>query len=105
MNCLVAVIDGFVLFSTGMRITAFDFCAPVNMVCVIMSCWEIDIESLSAVHDKQCTVRKSPYLAGFETRSLAYKAKLLGLKHYCASLFPFDYLVMLKKKKIRTIQL
>ena len=34
MNCLVAVINGLVLFSTGMRITAFDFCALVNMVCV-----------------------------------------------------------------------
>ena len=72
MNCLVSVINGFVLFSTGMGITAFDVCAPVNMVCVIM----IDIESLSAVHDKPCTVRKSPYLAGFEPRSLACKAKL-----------------------------
>ena len=70
MNCLVAVINGFVLFS------AFDVCAPVNMVCVIMSCWEIDIECLSAVHDKTCTVRKSPYLAGFEPRSLPCKAKL-----------------------------
>ena len=47
MNCLVSVINGFVLFSTGMGITAFDFCAPVNMVCVKMSL--IDIESLSAV--------------------------------------------------------
>ena len=78
MNCLVAVINGLVLFSTGMRITAFDFCAPANMVCVIMSGWEIDIESLCAVHDKlskPCTVRKSPYLAGFEPKSLACKAK------------------------------
>ena len=49
MNCFVAVINGFVLFSTGMGITAFDFCVPVNMVCVIMSCWEIDIENFSAV--------------------------------------------------------
>ena len=57
MNCLVAVINGFVLFSTGMRITALNFCAPVNMVCVIMSCWEIGIESLSAVinHDSIST--------------------------------------------------
>ena len=53
MNCLVTIINGFVLFSTGMRITAFDFCAPVNMVCVIISCWENDIESLFAVHDVQ----------------------------------------------------
>ena len=44
MNCLVAVINDFAWFSTGMRITAFDFCAPVSMVCAIMSCWEIDIE-------------------------------------------------------------
>ena len=73
---LVAVINDFVLFSTGMRITAFDFCAPFNMVCAIMSCWEFDIESLSAVHNKPCTVRKSPYLAGLEPRSLACKAKL-----------------------------
>ena len=76
MNCLIAVINGFVLFSTGMRITAYDFYAPVNMVCVIMSCWEMAIESLSAVYDKPCTVRRSPYLAGFELRSLACKAKL-----------------------------
>ena len=75
MNFLVAVINGFVLFSTGMRITAFVLCAPVSMVCVIMSCWEIDIEGLSAIHDK-CTVRKKSYLAGFEPRSLACKAKL-----------------------------
>ena len=92
MNCLVAVSNGLVLFSTGMRIIAFDFCAPVNMVCVIMSCWEIDIESLSA------------HIAGFEPRSLACKAKLYGFKYYCGSLFPFDYLVMLTKK-LRTTQL
>ena len=99
MNCLVTVINGFILFSTCMRITAFDFCATVNMVCVIMSCWVIDIESLSAVHDdKPSTVRKSPYQAGFEHRSLRWKAKLLDFMHYCASLFPFDYLAMLKKK-------
>ena len=59
MECLVAVINGFVLFSRGMRITVFDFCAPVNMICVTMSCWEINIESLSAVHVKQCTVKES----------------------------------------------
>ena len=57
---LVTVINGFVLFSTGMRITTFDFCAPVNKVFVIMSCWEFDIESPSAVHDnskkKCCTM-------------------------------------------------
>ena len=53
-----------------MRITAFDFCVPVNMACVIMSCWEIEIESISVVHDKR------PYLAGFEPISLACKAKL-----------------------------
>ena len=77
MNLLVTVIiNGFVLFSTGMRITAFDFFVPLNMVCVIMSCWEIDIENLSDVHDKSRTVRKHPYLAGFEPRSLAGKAKL-----------------------------
>ena len=69
MNCLFAVINGFILFSTGMLITAIDFCAPVNMVCVIMSCCEIDIESLFAV-------QKSQYLAGFEPRSLSCKAKL-----------------------------
>ena len=63
-----------------MRITAFDFCAPVDIVCVIMSCWKIDIESLSAIHDKTCTVRKIPYLAGFEPSSLACKAKLQGQK-------------------------
>ena len=40
---------GFVLFSTVMRITAFVVCVPVNMVCAIMSCWEIDIENFSAV--------------------------------------------------------
>ena len=28
---------------------AFDFCVPVNMVCAIMSCWEIDIENVLAV--------------------------------------------------------
>ena len=49
MNCLVAVINGFVLFSTGMRIIAFDFCVPVNMIFVMMSCWEIDIGNFSAV--------------------------------------------------------
>ena len=76
MNCLVAVINGFVLFSTDMRITTFDFCSPVNMVCIIMSYWEIDIEGLSAVYDKPCAVRKSPFPAGFEPRSLACKAKL-----------------------------
>ena len=47
MNDLVAVINGFVLFSTGMRITGFALCVPVNMVCVMMSCWEIDIENFS----------------------------------------------------------
>ena len=35
------------------------------MACVIMSCFEFDIESLSAVHDTPFTVRKSPYLAGY----------------------------------------
>ena len=35
MYCLVAVINGFVLLSTGMRITAFGFCVPVNMVCAM----------------------------------------------------------------------
>ena len=59
-----------------MRITAFEFCATVNMVCVIMSCWGVDIESLSAVHDKPYTVRESPYLGGFEPLSFACKAKL-----------------------------
>ena len=49
MNCLVAIINGLVLFSTGMRITAFDFCVPVNIVCTIMSFWETDIENFSAV--------------------------------------------------------
>ena len=49
MNCLVAVMNGFVLFSTGMHITAFDFGVPVNMVCAIVSCWEIDIENFSDV--------------------------------------------------------
>ena len=89
MVCIVAVINGFVLFATDMHlfvsyahvnlchffssfwcrglaaastcgsswtflftimsITPFDLCAPVDMVCVIMSCWETDIESLSAV--------------------------------------------------------
>ena len=49
INCLVTVINGFVLFSTGMRITAFDFCVPVNMFCAIMSCWEIDTEHFTAV--------------------------------------------------------
>ena len=49
MNCLVAVINGFVLFATGMRMTAFDFCVPFNMVCAIVSFWEIDIENCSAV--------------------------------------------------------
>ena len=68
-----------------MRITAFDVLGPVN------------IESLSAVHDKPCTVRKSPYLAGFEPSSLACKANCGGYKHYSASLFSFDYTVMLKK--------
>ena len=45
----IAEVNAFVLFSTGMRITAFDFGVPVNMVCAIMSCWETDIESFSAV--------------------------------------------------------
>ena len=77
MNCLAVVINGYVLFSTGIRITAFDFRAPFNIVCDIMSCWEIDIESLSAVYDKRCKVKKkASYLAGSEPRSLAYKAKL-----------------------------
>ena len=49
MNCLVAVINGFVLISTGMRIIGFDFCVPVNTVCAIMSFWEADIEKFSAV--------------------------------------------------------
>ena len=49
MNYLVAVINGFVVFSTGMRITAFDFCVTVNMVYAVMSCWEIDIENFSEV--------------------------------------------------------
>ena len=49
MDCLVAVINGFVLFSIGMRITVFDFCVPVSMVCAIMSCCEIDTENFSAV--------------------------------------------------------
>ena len=49
MNCLVTIINGFVLFSTGMRITVFYFCVPVNMVCAIMSCWVIDIENFLAV--------------------------------------------------------
>ena len=49
MNCLVAVINCFVLFSTGMRITAFDFGVPVNMICAIMSCRETDIENFSAM--------------------------------------------------------
>ena len=57
MNCLVAVINGFVSFSTGVHSTALDFCDPVNMIRVIMSWWEIDIESLSAVHDKACTMK------------------------------------------------
>ena len=48
MNYIVAVIKGFVLFSTDMRITAFDFCVPVNMSCAIMCCWEIDIEKLTS---------------------------------------------------------
>ena len=48
--------------------TAFDLCAPVNMVCVIMSYCEVDIENLAAVHDKPCTVRKCQYLAGFDQR-------------------------------------
>ena len=50
INCLVAVINCFVLFSTGMRITVFGFCVPVNMVCVIMSCWEIDIVKVSVLY-------------------------------------------------------
>ena len=29
------------------------------MVCVIMSCWEIDVERLSAVRDKPCIVSSS----------------------------------------------
>ena len=72
MNCLVAVINGFILFSTG--IIAFDFCIPVNMVCAIMSCWEIDIENFSAVinHVQQ---EKTPYLAGFERKLLACRDK------------------------------
>ena len=49
MNRLVAVINGIVLFSTGMRITAFDLCVPVNMVCAIMSCWEIDVDKFLAM--------------------------------------------------------
>ena len=59
MNCLVAVINGFDLFSTGMRIPTLNFSAPVNMVCVIMSCLEIDIESLSAVHKNMYSKKKS----------------------------------------------
>ena len=71
-----------------MRIIAFDFCAPVNMVCVIMSCWEIDIESLSVVHDK-------PYLVGFEPRSLACKAKLYGFKYYSCTVHHCFLLIIL----------
>ena len=46
---IVTVMNGFVMFSTGMGITAFDFCVPVSMACAIMGCWEIDIEHFSAV--------------------------------------------------------
>ena len=49
MNCLVAVSNGFVLFSPDIGITAFDYCVPVNMVFAIMSCWEIYIEHFSVV--------------------------------------------------------
>ena len=39
----------FVLFSSGMDITAFDMCVPVNMDCAITSCLETDIENFSAM--------------------------------------------------------
>ena len=81
MNCLVAVFNGFVLFATGMRIIAFDFCVPGNMVCTIMSCWEIDIENFSVVINhvqkkkKQKKKKKTPYLAGFKRKLLACRDK------------------------------
>ena len=72
MNCLVAVINAFVLFSTGMPITAFDFRVPVNIVCAIMRCSEIDIENFSAVINH---VQLEKKLAGFEHKLLASRDK------------------------------
>ena len=77
MICLVAVINGFVLFSTGMRI-AFGFCVPVSMVCAIMSCWEIDIENFSAViNHVQIIIIKII----IRTRMINYWSRLLNGKH------------------------
>ena len=57
MNCLVAVINGFVLFLTGMRITAFDFVPLQDGLCYeLLGDWYH--ESLSTLHDKTCTVKQ-----------------------------------------------